>query len=130
MPLVSAKCPNCQADTMADNGRKQCYCIYCGYKYDVNSTENTTIESVSQNDGLVNVSFSTSVPGYIVTVEIDGKEVCALSGSSETVRITPGKHTIHAKASSLIGGQIVGELKEGSKVSIDVGFMGLKLKIM
>lgn len=43
MKLISLKCPECKADLNIEEGRKICYCQYCGTKIliDDNSSTNT-----------------------------------------------------------------------------------------
>ena len=115
---------------MAEDSRKQCYCIFCGYKYDVNSsTQTLPIDTKIVDEKISVIVVAPSLP-YLFSVEIDGKKVCAISGGSEKILVEPGRHHIHVKANSLIGGEVTGVLKEGSRITISPGFLGLKINIM
>ena len=86
----------------------------------------------SLSDGKVQVTFVSDMAHYSFTVFIDEVETCFLSkGVSETVRIRPGRHMVRVKASTPLmrGTQTEGELKEGSKVTVELSFLGPKIII-
>lgn len=132
MSFVPTVCPNCKAETMADDTRRQCYCILCGYRYEVTPEDKGEAVGASLSDGKVQVTFVSDMAHYSFTVFIDEVETCFLSkGVSETVRIRPGRHMVRVKASTPLmrGTQAEGELKEGSKVTVGLSFLGPKIII-
>lgn len=122
MTHIDCRCPNCSLDTVVDDSRVSCYCMYCGFQIQVSSVERT-------DDGLVNVTVCTpSMRGAEILVLIDGEEALRTLGGSDTIRVTKGLHRITAKVSALTSIEEV-DLKEGSRILISVGFMGFKITV-
>lgn len=54
--MVSLECPSCGAELQIENGRKECYCSYCGKKIRIDDSNKYT----------VNINYNANVTNRII----------------------------------------------------------------
>lgn len=128
MALKEMQCPNCRENTMVDESRKICYCIYCGYRIDVVDTGAGGLEfGFNPGKQSVKAAAEGSVPVEIVVpgstaairVFVDGREVLSSFGGTERTMVHPGHHKVMMKL-GLASATVEGELSEGSRVVFEL----------
>lgn len=137
MSYIETVCPNCGLTTVFNNGRKQCYCINCGFLIRAEDVEATPSEPVVGNgsasgpvadDGKISITITVPDRKQQFVFSMDGSEVLNTHGGSYNIRTTPGRHRLQIRQNLFVFDEDV-DLAEGSRISVTVGMMGIKVRV-
>lgn len=137
MSYIETVCPNCGLATVFNDGRKQCYCINCGFLIRAEDVKKTptapVIEGCSNDepvtdDGSISINITVPEKNQQFVFFIDGNEVLSTRGGSYNIRTTPGRHRLQIRQNLFAFDEYV-ILSEGTRISVTIGMMGLKTRI-
>lgn len=137
MSYFECRCPNCSLQTVFSDGRRQCYCINCGYlirREDVEGGAEPVMPSGQtevpspQQDGRVSIVVTIPDKQQPFHISVDDEEVLRSTGGTYRLMVSPGRHSIRIRQ-NLFSMTQEAELNEGSRVTVSVGMMGIKVTV-
>lgn len=137
MSYFECRCPNCSLQTVFSDGRRQCYCINCGYLIRREEVEDGAEPVMSadgpevpspQQEGQVSIMVTIPDKQQPFTVSVDDEEVLRSSGGTYRLMVAPGKHRIRIRQ-NLFSMTQEADLDEGSRVTVSVSMMGIRMTV-
>lgn len=135
MSYFEYRCPNCSLQTVFSDGRRQCYCINCGYLIRREDVEGSAEPVMSadrpevpspQQEGQVSIMVTIPDKQQPFTVSVDDDEVLRSSGGTYRLMVAPGRHRIRIRQ-NLFSMTQEADLDEGSRITVSIGMMGIRM---